>query len=57
MGDRLNMTDLEKRIKDLELAVQHLLRERFDLAYPPGHADRDAMMPECLKPKPETKEE
>lgn len=57
MGDGVTMTDFEKRVKDLELAVRHLIRERFDLAYPPGHPERDAMMPEILKPKTETKEE
>lgn len=52
----VKMTDFEKRVADLERAVRHLVRERWDLAHPPGHAERDARMPAILrtKPQPET---
>lgn len=50
------MTEFEKRVADLERSVRHLCRERWELEYPPGHAERDARMPEILRPKtqPET---
>lgn len=48
------MTDFEKRVADLERAVRHLYRERWDLEYPPGHGERDARMPAILRPKPPT---
>ena len=46
------MTDFEKRVAALERAVRHIVRERWDLAYSPGHAERDARMPAILRPKP-----
>ena len=49
------MTDFEKRVADLERAVRHLYRERWDLAYPPGHDEREANCPSILATKPPTK--
>lgn len=46
------MTDFEKRVADLERAVRHIARERWNLEYPPGHAERDAQMPSIFRPKP-----
>lgn len=51
------MTDFEKRVADLERVVRDIVRERWDLAYPPGHAERDARMPAILRPKPQPETE
>lgn len=50
----MNEPSLLERVEKLERAVREIHRTRWDIEYPPGHAEREAMMPKILREK-ETK--
>lgn len=45
---------LSARLDAVECELRALALARFDVSYPPGHGERDARMPDFLKPKPKT---
>lgn len=42
---------LMERVEKLEQAVREIHRTRWDMEYPPGHAEREARMPRILREK------
>lgn len=45
----MTLDDLTLRVEALELGVEALVRELWNDAYPPGHAEREQNKPEYLK--------
>lgn len=47
----MNEPSLLERVEKLEKAVREIHRTKWDMEYPPGHAEREARMPRILREK------